>query len=99
VIRPPTWQPGVGAFATLMLAGDMVKLAFLKVHDFEVHDTPGLVLFRFTKRYRMPRPVAGEECEFFRQRCEAALLSGAARRSWRGGAPRSPGLWPGSFTC
>ena len=34
----------------------------------------------------------------FRQRCEAALLSGAARRSWRGGAPRSPGLWPGSFT-
>jgi hypothetical protein len=51
VIRPPTWQPGVGAFATLMLAGDMVKLAFLKVHDFEVHDTPGLVLFRFTSVY------------------------------------------------
>jgi hypothetical protein len=34
-----------------MLAGDMVKLAFLKVHDFEVHDTPGLVLFRFTSVY------------------------------------------------
>lgn len=39
------------AFSALMLAGDLVKLAFLRVHDFEVHDTSRVVLFGLTSAY------------------------------------------------
>ena len=38
-------------FASLMLLGDVVKLAFLKVHDFQVRDTPRSVLFGLTLFY------------------------------------------------
>jgi hypothetical protein len=47
--------PGPGvllvAFAALMLAGDLVKLAFLKTSDFTVRDTPPVVLFGLTSVY------------------------------------------------
>jgi len=47
--------PGPGAllvaFAGLMLAGDVVKLVFLKVHDFSVRDTPRSMLFGLTSVY------------------------------------------------
>lgn len=39
------------AFAALMLVGDLVKLVFLKVHDFQVRDTPRAVLYRLTLFY------------------------------------------------
>lgn len=48
-------QPGPGAlltaFAGLMLAGDVVKLVFLRVHDFSVRDTPRAVLYGLTSVY------------------------------------------------
>jgi len=48
-------KPGPGAllplFAGLMLAGDAVKLVFLKVHGFQVGDTPRPVLFGLTSAY------------------------------------------------
>lgn len=49
-VRP---GPGVSltAFAALMLLGDLVKLAFLKVHDFTVRDTPRGVLYGLTLFY------------------------------------------------
>ncbi len=45
--------PGVSliAFAALMLLGDLVKLVFLKVHDFTVRDTPRGVLYGLTLFY------------------------------------------------
>jgi hypothetical protein len=50
-----TSQPGPGVllplFAGLMLAGDVVKLAFLNVHEFEVRNTPRPVLFGLTSAY------------------------------------------------
>lgn len=49
------FEPGPGwllvAFAGLMLAGDLVKLAFLKVHGFTVRDTPRAMLFGLTSAY------------------------------------------------
>jgi hypothetical protein len=42
------WKPDVGASATLMLIGDLVREAFLKARDSTVHDTPRVVLFRCT---------------------------------------------------
>jgi hypothetical protein len=48
-------KPGPGAllpaFAALMLAGDLVKLVFLKVHGFSVRDTPNAVLYGLTSVY------------------------------------------------
>jgi hypothetical protein len=48
-------QPGPGslllAFSALMLAGDVVKLVFLRVYDFAVRDTPRVVLFGLTSFY------------------------------------------------
>lgn len=48
-------EPGPGglllAFAGLMLLGDLVKLVFLKVHDFSVRDTPKAVLYGLTSAY------------------------------------------------
>jgi hypothetical protein len=48
-------QPGPGwllvAFAGLMLAGDVVKLEFLRVHDFTARNTPPAVLFGLTSLY------------------------------------------------
>jgi hypothetical protein len=48
-------QPGPGtlvlAFSALMVAGDLVKLGFLKVHDFAVRDTSRAVLFGLTSVY------------------------------------------------
>ena len=48
-------KPGPGAlltaFAALMLAGDVVKLVFLRVHDFSVRDTPRAVLYGLTSAY------------------------------------------------
>lgn len=48
-------EPGPGVllplFAGLMLAGDVVKLVFLKAHDFEVRNTPRAVLFGLTSAY------------------------------------------------
>lgn len=48
-------EPGPGAlltaFAALMLAGDVVKLVFLKVHDFSVRDTSNAVLLELTSVY------------------------------------------------
>ncbi len=48
-------EPGPGAlllaFCALMMAGDLVKLAFLKVPDFTVRDTPRVVLFGLTSAY------------------------------------------------
>jgi hypothetical protein len=48
-------DPGPGAllpaFAALMLAGDLVKLVFLKVHDFSVRGTPHAVLYGLTSVY------------------------------------------------
>lgn len=48
-------EPGPGwmlpAFAALMLLGDLVKLVFLKVHDFGVRDTPAVVLYGLTSFY------------------------------------------------
>jgi hypothetical protein len=47
--------PGPGAlltaFAALMLAGDVVKLVFLRDHDFSVRDTPRIVLYGLTSVY------------------------------------------------
>ena len=47
--------PGPGVllplFAGLMLAGDLVKLVFMKVHDFKVRNTPRSVLFGLTTAY------------------------------------------------
>jgi hypothetical protein len=39
------------AFAALMLAGDLVKLVFLKLYDFRVRDTPRAVLYGLTLVY------------------------------------------------
>ncbi len=48
-------KPGPGgtllAFAGLMLLGDLVKLVFLRVHDFSVRDTPKAVLYGLTSAY------------------------------------------------
>jgi hypothetical protein len=48
-------KPGPGgllpAFAGLMLLGDLVKLVFLKVHDFAVRDTPRAALYGLTLFY------------------------------------------------
>jgi hypothetical protein len=48
-------RPGPGwllvSFAGLMLLGDLVKLAFLKAHDFSVRDTPRAVLYGLTSVY------------------------------------------------
>jgi hypothetical protein len=47
--------PGPGIlltlFAALMVAGDLVKLVFLNVHDFSVRDTPPVVLYGLTGFY------------------------------------------------
>jgi hypothetical protein len=47
--------PGPGtllvAFVTLMLAGDLVKLVFLRVHGFTVRDMPPAVLYGLTSIY------------------------------------------------
>ena len=45
---PGGWLP---AFAGLMLAGDLVKLVFLKVHQFSVRDTPRAVVYGLTLAY------------------------------------------------
>lgn len=48
-------KPGPGgllpAFAGLMLLGDLVKLVFLRVHDFSVRDTPKTALYGLTLAY------------------------------------------------
>ena len=48
-------EPGPGwmlpAFAALMLVGDLVKLVFLKVHNFTVRDTPKVALYGLTSIY------------------------------------------------
>ena len=50
-----SFAPGPGrlllAFAGLMLLGDLVKLVFLKVHDFSVRDTPKAMLYGLTSAY------------------------------------------------
>lgn len=38
-------------FVALMLLGDLVKLIFLRVHDFQVRDTPRSVLYGLTLVY------------------------------------------------
>lgn len=38
-------------FAALMLLGDVVKLVFIRVHDFQVRDTPRSVLYGLTLFY------------------------------------------------
>ncbi len=45
----PGWL--LPAFAGLMLLGDLVKLAFLRVHDFSVRDRPQAVLYGLTSAY------------------------------------------------
>ena len=45
----PCWK--LPAFAALMLLGDLVKLVFLKVHDFTVRDMPKAVLYGLTSVY------------------------------------------------
>jgi hypothetical protein len=48
-------RPGPGwllpAFALLMLAGDAVKLVFLRLYDFQVRNTPRVLLFGLTSFY------------------------------------------------
>lgn len=48
-------SPGPGwhllAFCSLFLGGDLVKLLFLKVHQFKVRDTPQSVLYGLTAAY------------------------------------------------
>lgn len=48
-------EPGPGgllpAFAALMLLGDLVKLVFLRAHDFSVRDTPLVALYGLTGVY------------------------------------------------
>jgi hypothetical protein len=48
-------QPGAGAllvaFAGLMLVGDIVKLVFIRVHDFSVREFPRSVLYGLTLFY------------------------------------------------
>jgi len=48
-------RPGPGwllpTFAALMLLGDLVKLVFLRVHNFAVRDTPKAVLYGLTSVY------------------------------------------------
>ena len=48
-------KPGPGwmlpAFAALMLLGDLVKLVFLKAHNFTVRDTPKVALYGLTSIY------------------------------------------------
>jgi hypothetical protein len=46
-------EPGSSlvAFAALMLVSDLVKLVFLKVHDFRVRDIPRAVLYGLTLFY------------------------------------------------
>jgi hypothetical protein len=39
------------AFAGLMLLGDLVKLVFLRVHNFQVRDTPPAVMYALTGFY------------------------------------------------
>ncbi len=50
-------KPGPGVFLSLfcglMLLGDLVKLLFLKLHDFQVRDLPRIVLFGLTLFYVM----------------------------------------------
>ena len=50
-------EPGPGAlliaFAGLMLAGDLVKLVFLRVHDYSVRDTPPAVVYGLTSVWAM----------------------------------------------
>lgn len=50
-------EPGPGAlliaFAGLMLAGDLVKLVFLRVHNYSVRDTPPAVVFGLTAAWAM----------------------------------------------
>ena len=41
------------AFAGLMLVGDLVKLIFLRLHDFQVRDTPRVVLYGLTAFYAL----------------------------------------------
>lgn len=38
-------------FIFLMMLGDFIKFLFLKVHDFEVRDTPKAVLYGLTGFY------------------------------------------------
>ncbi|MCL7452746.1 MAG: hypothetical protein M8467_06825 [Anaerolineae bacterium] len=45
----PGWL--LPAFALLMLAGDAVKLVFLRLHDFHVRNTPRALLFGLTSFY------------------------------------------------
>lgn len=49
------FSPGPGvllvAYAALMLVGDLVKLVFLKVHDFSVRDLPKTTLYGLTGFY------------------------------------------------
>lgn len=42
------WKPDVGASAALVPSGDLIRQADLKVRDLTVHDTPRVVLFRYT---------------------------------------------------
>lgn len=48
-------EPGPGGllpgFAALMLLGDLVKLVFLRKHDFSVRDTPKAALYGLTSVY------------------------------------------------
>lgn len=48
-------KPGPGGalltFAGLMLLGDLIKLVFLRVHDFSVRDTPKAALYGLTLVY------------------------------------------------
>ena len=48
-----TAAPGahLSAFAALMLLGDLVKLVFLKVHNFRVRDTPLATMYGLTLFY------------------------------------------------
>ena len=48
-------DPGPGwkliAFCALFLAGDLVKMLFIKVHNFKVRDTPHSILYGLTAFY------------------------------------------------
>jgi hypothetical protein len=45
----PGWR--LPLFCGLMLLGDLVKLVFLKMHDFQVRDVPRVVLYGLTGFY------------------------------------------------
>jgi len=57
LLLTPLWPPPapgiLAAFASLMLAGELVKLAFLRRHRFRVRDVPPRIVYGLTLAYAL----------------------------------------------